>query len=168
MTQAETAQPVSATCSHCGATTGGAYCPVCGQDTKLEPPSVGEYFHEILDHFVHLEGKLWRTLGTLVFLPGKLPHDYLANKRARYIKPLKLYFAAIALAFAGSSKPYRLKNSLKWRASAAFTTAVPCARPRARLRRAVAMGIPHSPQAIRGTSGIRSLYAQLHSVDGRH
>ena len=50
--------------------------------------------------FGHLEGRLWRTLGTLFFLPGKLPQDYLANKRARYVKPLKLYLAAIALAFA--------------------------------------------------------------------
>ena len=102
LTQAETVQPASATCGNCGATTGGAYCPVCGQDTKLEPPTVAEYLHELLGHFVHFEGRLWRTLGTLFFLPGKLPQDYLANKRARYVKPLKLYLAAIALAFAAA------------------------------------------------------------------
>ena len=34
------------------------------------------------------------------FQPGQLPYDYLANKRQRYLKPLKLYLAAIALAFA--------------------------------------------------------------------
>jgi hypothetical protein len=80
--------------------TSGAYCSVCGQDTKQEPPTVSEYLHELIDHFVHLEGNVWRTLGTLFFLPGKLPQDYLANKRARYVKPLKLYFALIAIAFA--------------------------------------------------------------------
>ena len=101
MTQAETPQPAGVTCGNCGTTTGaGAYCPVCGQDTKLEPPTVAEYFHELLDHFVHLDGKLWLTLGTLFFRPGKLPQDYLANKRARYVKPLKLYLSAIAVAFA--------------------------------------------------------------------
>jgi Protein of unknown function (DUF3667) len=100
LTQAETAQAARATCGNCGATTGGAYCPVCGQDTKLEPPTVAEYFHELLDHFAHLDGKLWRTLGALFFLPGKLPQDYLANKRARYVKPLKFYLSAIAIAFA--------------------------------------------------------------------
>src|SRR5262245_3005476 len=100
LTQAETARPTSATCGNCGATTAGAYCPVCGQDTKVEPPTVAEYLHELLDHFVHLDGKLWRTLGPLFFLPGKLPQDYLANKRARYVKPLKFYLSAIALAFA--------------------------------------------------------------------
>jgi len=100
LTQAETAQPASATCGNCGATTGGTYCSVCGQDTKLEPPTVTEYFHELLAHFVHLDGKLWRTLRPLFFRPGKLPQDYLANKRARYVKPLKQYLSAIAVAFA--------------------------------------------------------------------
>src|SRR5262245_59662230 len=100
MAEAQAAQRVAATCGNCGATTGGAYCAVCGQDTKLEPPTVAEYFHELADHFVHLDGKLWRTIGPLFRSPGKLPQDYLANKRARYVKSLKLYLAAIALAFA--------------------------------------------------------------------
>jgi hypothetical protein len=102
LTKAETAQFVSATCANCGATTGGAYCPGCGQDTKLEPPTVAEYLRELLAHFVHLDAKFWRTLGTLFFLPGKLPADYLANKRARYFKPLRLYLATIAIAFAAA------------------------------------------------------------------
>jgi Protein of unknown function (DUF3667) len=81
--QPETAQPASATCGNCGAVTGSAYCPVCGQGTELEPPTCAEYFHELLAHFVQLDGKLFRTLGPLFFVPGKLPKDYLANKRAR-------------------------------------------------------------------------------------
>ena len=102
LTKAETAQSVTATCGNCETPTAGAYCPVCGQDTKLEPPSVAEYLHELLAHFIHLDGKVLRTVGTLLFLPGKLPNDYLANKRARYVKPLKFYFATIALAFAAA------------------------------------------------------------------
>ena len=35
----------------------------------------------------------------LFFLPGRVPKDYLENKRGRYIKPLKLYLGSIALAF---------------------------------------------------------------------
>jgi hypothetical protein len=90
----------SATCGNCGAATSGPYCSGCGQDTRPEPPTVAEYFHELLDHFIHFDGKLWRTLVPLLFVPGKVPHDYLANKRERYVKPLKLYLAAIAFAFA--------------------------------------------------------------------
>jgi Protein of unknown function (DUF3667) len=99
LAKAETGQSISATCGNCGATTGGAYCPVCGQDTKREPPTVAEYLRELLAHFVHLDAKFWRTLGTLFFLPGKLPNDYLANKCARYFKPLRLYLSTIAIVF---------------------------------------------------------------------
>src|SRR5215510_1351215 len=100
LTRGGTGQSVSSICGNCGSTTGAAYCPICGQDTKLEPPTVVEYLHEMLAHLVHLDGKLLRTFGTLFFLPGKLPDDYLANKRARYVKPLKLYLTTIAIAFA--------------------------------------------------------------------
>jgi Protein of unknown function (DUF3667) len=100
VTKAETAQFVSGTCGNCGGTTRGAYCPVCGQDTKVEPSIVAEYLHELLAHFIYLDGKVLRTFTTLLFLPGKLPQDYLANKRARYVQPVKLYLTAIAVAFA--------------------------------------------------------------------
>lgn len=100
MTQAETALPGSATCGNCGAATSGAYCPDCGQDTRREPPTIAEYLRELLDHFVQIDGKIWGTLRPLFFQPGQLPNDYLANKRQRHYKPLKLYLAVIALAFA--------------------------------------------------------------------
>ena len=99
MTKAEKTNQSNAICGNCGATAGGAYCPVCGQDTKLGPPTVAEYSHELIAHFIHLDGKILRNLGTLFFVPGKLPNDYLANKRARYVRPLRLYLAMIAIAF---------------------------------------------------------------------
>lgn len=49
---------------------------------------------------MHFDGKLWCTLVPLFFQPGKLPRDYVENRRACYVKPLKLYLATIALAFA--------------------------------------------------------------------
>ena len=101
LARTETVDPANGPiCANCGAITGSAFCPVCGQDTKSEVPTVGEFLHESLDHYGHLEGKLWRTLGMLFFLPGKLSQAYLANKRASYVKPIKLYLAASALAFA--------------------------------------------------------------------
>lgn len=100
MPQSETAHPASAICGNCGAATSGAYCSACGQQTKLEPPTVAEFFSELIDHFIHFDGKLWCTLVPLFLQPGKLPRDYVENRRACYVKPLKLYLAAIALAFA--------------------------------------------------------------------
>jgi hypothetical protein len=71
LTQAETAQPPSATCGNCGATIGGAYCPVCGQDTRLEPSTVAEYLHELLAHFGHLKGRLLAHPRDAFLSPGK-------------------------------------------------------------------------------------------------
>jgi hypothetical protein len=89
-----------AACGNCGSAVTGAFCATCGQDTKVDPPTVAEYLHDLVDHSVHLDRKVWRTLWPLLLMPGKVAKDYLANRRACYIKPLKLYLAVIAIAFA--------------------------------------------------------------------
>lgn len=93
-------RPNMAACGNCGAAVTGAYCADCGQDTKVDAPTVSEYLHDLIDHSIHLDRKVWRTLWPLLFRPGKVAKDYLAHKRACYIKPLKLYLAVIAIAFA--------------------------------------------------------------------
>jgi len=65
----------------------------------LKPERLNLSGQPVLDHFIHFDGKLFRTLMPLFFLPGRVPKDYLENKRGRYIKPLKLYLGSIALAF---------------------------------------------------------------------
>lgn len=46
---------------------------------------------ETVEHFLSLEGKAWRTLSKLVLAPGGLTVEYLAGRRARYVRPLRLY-----------------------------------------------------------------------------
>ena len=70
------------------------YCPACGQETTLHPPSVWEFVHEFVGHYVALEGKLWRTLAMLLPHPGRLTNEYLAGRRRRYVLPLRLYLSA--------------------------------------------------------------------------
>jgi len=70
------------------------YCPHCGQETVLHPPSVGEFLHEFVGHYVALEGALWQTLRLLVLRPGALTKAYLSGKRRRYVLPLRLYLTA--------------------------------------------------------------------------
>jgi hypothetical protein len=61
------------------------YCPQCGQETTLHPPSVAEFAHEFVGHYVALEGPLWKTLGLLLFRPGRLTSEYLRGRRRRYV-----------------------------------------------------------------------------------
>jgi len=75
------------------------FCPSCGQETTLHPPSVVEFAHEFVGHYVALEGPLWRTLWLLVRHPGQLTANYLAGKRRQYLPPLRLYLSASFILF---------------------------------------------------------------------
>lgn len=89
-----------ANCRNCGAAVSGDYCVACGQETRLHMPSLGEFVHEFVGHYVALEGRLWRTLGLLLFRPGALTNEYLAGRRRRYVEPLRLYLSLSILFFA--------------------------------------------------------------------
>jgi hypothetical protein len=86
-------------CRNCGANAPHKFCPECGQETALHPPTAFEFVHEFIAHYIALEGTLWRTLGNLFFKPGKLTQEYLAGRKRRYVPPLRLYltFSVIAL-----------------------------------------------------------------------
>ena len=87
-----------AACRNCGAAAGGKFCPACGQETALHPPSAWEFVHEFIGHYVALEGALWHTLAALV-RPGRLTNEYFAGRRRRYVLPLRLYLTASILFF---------------------------------------------------------------------
>jgi hypothetical protein len=90
-------------CRNCGALLPtepqAAFCPACGQETALHPPTFGEFVHEFVGHYVALEGNLWRTLGALLLKPGRLTREYLDGRRRRYVLPLRLYLSASFLFF---------------------------------------------------------------------
>jgi Protein of unknown function (DUF3667) len=86
-------------CLDCGALLGGPYCASCGQRNELEHRSLWQLVKDAVGPAVLLEGKLWRTLGTLLFRPGALSEAYVEGKRSRYIRPLRLYFWVSVLFF---------------------------------------------------------------------
>ena len=76
----------------------------------LHPPSLMEFAHEFIGHYVALEGKLWRTLGKLFFVPGELTREYLHGRKLRYVLPLRLYLTVsfvffVVLASLGGKAP---------------------------------------------------------------
>jgi hypothetical protein len=91
---------VPANCRNCGTAVNGNYCSACGQETRLHMPSLAEFVHEFVGHYVALEGRLWRTLGLLLFRPGALTNEYMAGRRRRYVEPLRLYLSLSILFFA--------------------------------------------------------------------
>lgn len=85
-------------CRDCGARADVHYCPVCGQETRIEMPTVGHFLAEFAEQTLALQGQLWRTLYSLLFRPGQLTLDYVAGRRQRYVRPLRLYLA-ISISF---------------------------------------------------------------------
>ena len=96
---AQAATPVQS-CMNCGAPLAGAYCSSCGQETRIETPTVREFVREFVQDQMALEGKLWRTLKVLVTKPGGLTLDYISGRRQCYIRPLRLYLALSVVFFA--------------------------------------------------------------------
>lgn len=86
-------------CADCGAPVSGNYCALCGQETKIETPTVRHFLQEFIDQYIALEGKLGRTLRVLATKPGQLTLDYIEGRRQRYVRPLKLYLSISVVFF---------------------------------------------------------------------
>lgn len=87
-------------CPGCQARLGVNFCPQCGQEAVLHPPSMGEFVAEFIGHYVAIEGKLWRTLRQLLLRPGGLTKAYMAGKRVNYMQPLRLFLTLSVILFA--------------------------------------------------------------------
>ena len=86
--------PANAACLNCGHAFDAArpkFCPECGQETNLRPPTLGEFAQQFGGSIIAAEGALWRTLAMLFLKPGQLSREYLAGRRRRYVLPLRLY-----------------------------------------------------------------------------
>jgi len=86
------------TCLNCGATLPGAFCPACGQKAQAARQPVGTLLRESFTEMFGLDGRFWRSVGALLVRPGHLTREYVAGRRMRYLRPLRLYLTA-TLAF---------------------------------------------------------------------
>ncbi len=84
-------QRASLTCRNCGTDAPGKYCPECGQETSLHPPSVSEFVNHFLGNYIAVKSTLAQSLWVLISKPGQLTVDYLAGRKRRYVLPFKLY-----------------------------------------------------------------------------
>jgi hypothetical protein len=73
------------------------YCPSCGQETQLRPPTLREFAQQFGGAYISTEGALWRSLKLLLLKPGALTREYLDGRRRRYVLPLRLYLTISVL-----------------------------------------------------------------------
>ncbi|AHG89868.1 Protein of unknown function DUF3667 [Gemmatirosa kalamazoonensis] len=96
--------PVEGTrCANCGGEGCEHYCPRCGQETHDLHRSLYGILGELLDTFAGWDGKIPATLWLLVRRPGGLTREFLAGRRVRYLRPLRLYLTMSVLFFVSLS-----------------------------------------------------------------
>jgi hypothetical protein len=82
---------VPARCKNCDAVLLGRFCANCSQAADVHVPTTMELAHELLEGITHSDSRLWRTLTTLWFKPGKLTEEFVAGRRVAYLPPFRLY-----------------------------------------------------------------------------
>lgn len=97
---AESSRDRVITCLNCGAPAPGKFCPECGQETAREPRTLAQFFDALIAQYIAREGQLRQTLSKLFFAPGALTVEYMAGRRARYLRPFQLYLIASVVVFA--------------------------------------------------------------------
>ena len=89
----------AAACLNCGEKLLGEFCWRCGQEAADFHRPLRSLTADFLENVLNLDSKLLRTIRPLLFRPGLLTREYLAGRRAPYVRPLKLYLLAALLSF---------------------------------------------------------------------
>jgi hypothetical protein len=91
MAVAEASAVAPARCKNCDAVLLGRFCVSCSQAANVHVPTTMELLHQLLEGITHSDSRLWSTLTTLWFRPGKLTQEFVAGRRVAYLPPFRLY-----------------------------------------------------------------------------
>ena len=78
-------------CYNCGIRLTGRFCAACGQKVQELDPSLTHFLHDLTHELLHFDGKIYRSVWTLLARPGVLTRDHFEGRRARWISPIRLY-----------------------------------------------------------------------------
>jgi hypothetical protein len=118
-------------CLNCGASLAGRYCANCSQAADVHMPTTRELLHQALEGITHSDSRLWSSLFTLWFKPGRLTLEFIAGRRARYLPPFRLYLILSVIFFLlASISPMHVKFLRLDNPQGAGLTASPdCSKP---------------------------------------
>lgn len=86
-------------CPNCGAPLQGDYCHTCGQPKKGMIRPLSGIMADVVDSVFNIDSRILRTVGPLLYRPGRLTNDYFAGRRTRYVTPFRLFFFMTVVAF---------------------------------------------------------------------
>ena len=76
-----------AACANCGepfASPPPAFCPACGQESRVRAPTLGEFVQQFGGAYFSTEGALWRKLKFQLLKSGELTCQYVAGSACRH------------------------------------------------------------------------------------
>lgn len=86
-------------CENCLIPISGVFCSHCGQKKVSASKHFSSLLKEFFEDILNLDDKILRTIKPLLFRPGFLSLEYFADRRMRYVSPLKLYFFLSVITF---------------------------------------------------------------------
>lgn len=86
-------------CANCDTHLIGEYCSECGQPARDYDVPIGTFAKDVVSESFDLDSRLRATMGPLFFQPGRVPRDYVAGHRARFVPPIRLYILASFVMF---------------------------------------------------------------------
>lgn len=98
-TEPSTSSPGRRRCANCDAELHGEHCYACGQPTKGLVRHFSSILGDFADTVFNVDGRIFRTLGPLLFKPGFLSLEYFAGRRVRYVSPVRLFVFTCLIAF---------------------------------------------------------------------
>ncbi len=86
-------------CPSCGARRQRRYCAECGEKSISPEDFKLSYFlfEHLPDEFLHVDGKLPKTIWLLLLQPGALAESYVTGRRQPFVGPLRVYIVLFLL-----------------------------------------------------------------------
>ncbi|WP_075590893.1 DUF3667 domain-containing protein [Labilibacter marinus] len=79
------------TCKNCSTEFIGNFCPNCGQNIREYNQPFGMLIYDLAGNMFAFDTRLWKTLKAVLFLPGKMAHEFILGHRVRYMPPFRFY-----------------------------------------------------------------------------
>lgn len=142
-------------CPNCGTVLTGRYCSKCGQEDHSLAVPLHRLILDFLSDQFQFDSRIGRTLGLLLFRPGRLTRNYLSGQRQRYIPPIRLYlFISIVFFLVVGFIPVNVRNAVQINERVQVGTpaiATQIAAAAATIRKQIASKLP--PGAATGLGG---------------
>jgi len=89
----------SLNCFSCGESMNGVFCYACGNKNDNYRRSIWSLGAELFSSLTAFEGRIWRSLRSLILKPGQMAREFSDGKRQKWTSPIRLYLATSLLLF---------------------------------------------------------------------